>query len=149
VAYWQLESCLKSLAIPSDPSTAKDYKKTDNNRTGGIAFKPYDNFFDKKEAPTASYPIDDPSKITPALKPATLEQSDSKSKPFKYSSSIDHYDTKKSLEHLTGKPEPLPLPDPDGLEKLIQSFRKLCNNFEANHKKLLREDQNFKENFKE
>lgn len=34
-------------------------------------------------------------------------------------------------------------------EKLIVSFRKLVNNFESNHRKLIREDQNFKENFKE
>ena len=77
--------------------------------------------------PQASYQLEEASKTTPTLKTATLEQSDSKSKPFKYSSSIDHYETKKTLENTNTKVEPIA--DADGFEKLIQSFRKLCNNF--------------------
>lgn len=110
-------------------------------------FKTYDNFFEKKEQPIPTYQLEEPAKANPALQSSSKDHSDSKNKSFKYSSSIDHYETKKSLDSLNNKPETIN--DPEGFDKLIQSFRKLCSNFETNHKKLLREDQNSKENFKE
>lgn len=110
-------------------------------------YKAYDNFFEKKEQPIPTYQLEEPAKPTAALKSSSKDHSESKNKSFKYSSSIDHYETKKSLDSLAGRPESIN--DPEGFDKLIQSFRKLCSNFESNHKKLLREDQHSKENFKE
>lgn len=110
-------------------------------------YKTYDNFFEKKEQSIPTYQLEEPAKVNASLKSNSKDHSESKNKSFKYSSSIDHYETKKSLENLNSKAESIN--DPEGFDKLIQSFRKLCNNFESNHKKLLREDQNYKENFKE
>jgi hypothetical protein len=85
VTYWQLESCLKAIAAPEN-------KRNDPPRSPALPYKTFDNFFDKKEQPATSFPLED-AKSNP-LKPPP-EQADSKSKPFKYSSSIDHYEPKK------------------------------------------------------
>jgi hypothetical protein len=51
--------------------------------------------------------MEDPSKVNSSLKTNTVEHSDSKNKSFKYSSSIDHYEAKNSLENLNIKSEPI------------------------------------------
>lgn len=86
--------------------------------------------------------------MTSSLNNNGKDGSEPRNRSFKYSASNDDFETKLSLEAKASLKERTDGDDPDGFDKLILSFRKLCQNFENNHKKLLKEDHNLKENLK-
>jgi hypothetical protein len=103
---------------------------------------------DKKEPLRNTYSYEEQVKFNNNLKAANKEHSEPRNKAFKYSVSNDDLEGKANFEPKLVREKSDVIEEDDGFDKLIQSFRKLYCSFENNHKKLLKEDKNLKENLK-
>lgn len=101
-------------------------------------FSNYDNFFEKKDPVRNAFAFEEQLKVNSTLKGNNLDRPEPKNRSFKYTPSSEDYETKLSMENKSNKDKIELLEDGEGFDRLIASFRKLCSNFESNHKKLLK-----------
>ena len=151
VHIWNLERCLRNIGGSSmniDLKEPPQPKKSDSSRPSGSNYGSYDSFLDKKEPIRNTFSYEDKFKVSTSVASNGLERPEPRNQSFKTAISHEDFETNMSNNGKHGKGVSELSQDPQGFDKLILSFRRMCNNFQNNHRKLLKQDQNLKENLK-